>query len=218
MSKKKEKAHLRRLKSNKKYKDEQDYLINRLSQEDRLLFYNHQTFFHSKDEFIKNELWVDMKGWENIYSISCFGRIRNKITNKIKTPHLHHSGYFTTSLHNGTNTTYAIYSRLIAINFKQNDISLPEVNHINRIRIDNRLSNLEWSTSKENSKHRIDNSDYSSLIPIIQMDLNGVKIKEWDSISEAARSVSKPSGNIVSVLKGRLNYAYGFKWAYKIAK
>ncbi len=56
----------------------------------------------------------------------------------------------------------------------------------------------------------------SKAIKVLQYDLNNNFIKEWNSISEAARNFgAKNTGNICSVCKGKRKTAYGYKWKYK---
>ena len=51
--------------------------------------------------------------------------------------------------------------------------------------------------------------------PIIQLDLNGNIIKEWDCITEAANYYGISPSRIILVLKGKRNQTIGYKWKYK---
>lgn len=208
------KAQLRRKRSNIKYKEQQTQLIENLSAYKRQEFNAFLSNFLSREEKIDGEVWVDFKDWEELYLISSHGRIKSKITGRIKIPHLHHSGYYTTSLHKNGEATYLIYSRLIGQHFVENIYNLPEINHKNKIRIDNRLSNLEWSLPVDNARHKFKSLTYEYKRPIIQMDLNYSKIKTWGSIAEAADSLKASAGNIITGIK-RNKVRYGFMWAYE---
>lgn len=47
---------------------------------------------------------------------------------------------------------------------------------------------------------------------VIQLDKDGVFIKVWDCISDAAKYFNTSNGNIYSVLEGKTKTAKGFKW------
>lgn len=51
--------------------------------------------------------------------------------------------------------------------------------------------------------------------PIIQYDLEGNVVKEWDSIIEVQNTLGYPNSNISSVALGKQKTAYGYKWKYK---
>jgi len=116
----------------------------------------------------ENEIWEDLIGYESIYIISNLGRVKilpriniNKsgiIISKEKFVKLHKSkqGYVSLSLNkNGAKRTQYLH-RLLANTFIPNTENKPQVNHKNGIKNDNRLENLEWTTSKENIIHARD--------------------------------------------------------------
>lgn len=109
------------------------------------------------------EIWKVIKGFEN-YQISNFGNIKSidrfvKNNNKdlflkgvIRKQTLR-NGYYRVSLSvNGKITTKTVH-RLVAQEFIPNTKNKPCVNHINGIKTDNSLANLEWCTYSENIIH-----------------------------------------------------------------
>ena len=110
------------------------------------------------------EVWVDIKGYEGLYQISNLGRVRSldrKVKRKNNSTHIlkgkinkntkSKKGYLFTRLRDtdGNIKTMFIH-RLVAIAFIPNPDNLPEVDHINTIRDDNRVENLRWVSKKEN--------------------------------------------------------------------
>lgn len=98
------------------------------------------------------EKWQDIKDYPN-RQVSDMGRIRffkNGVYNIRKcTPN--ERGYVRMQLKNKGKTL--VVHRLVAEAFIPNPYNLPEVNHINGIRHDNRVDNLEWVTKSENQIH-----------------------------------------------------------------
>ena len=80
------------------------------------------------------------------YEISDCGKVRNSHTGRILKAHSHH-GYERVKIRD---RTFAV-ARLVALFFVSNPNCKPFVDHINRVRNDNRFVNLRWCTHSENA-------------------------------------------------------------------
>lgn len=110
------------------------------------------------------EVWEKIKGFEN-YEISNLGRLKVNLKfrkyrdyqSKILNPSKDKDGYFRTCLTKDGKRFMKTIHRLVAESFIENKLNKPCVNHINGIKLDNNVSNLEWVTVKENNIHAIKN-------------------------------------------------------------
>ena len=108
-------------------------------------------------KFLMIEIWKDIKGVEGKYEISSLGRVmsikRKGTRGGILNIHKSINGYLRVCLWIDDGVKTLSLSRLIAQAFIPNPENKPEVNHINGIKTDNRIENLEWCTRDENQKH-----------------------------------------------------------------
>lgn len=160
-----------------------------------------------------NEIWKDIKDFIGLYQVSNCGRVKRLIgyqckNERILKPRKHKCGYFAVILYkDGVTKSYSIH-RLVAQAFLPNPNNLPQVNHKNENKTDNRVENLEWCDQKYNCQ-------YSFAKTILQFDKQGNFIKEWSSMIEVEKQLGYGKGNISNCCLGKLKSAYGYIWKYK---
>jgi len=113
---------------------------------------------------VENDVWRDVSGFEDCYQISNNGKLKSKDRMKVNgfgkcsykgvilKPRLY-NGYYRFTLQRLNKRRQVFIHRLVAEAFITNPENKPEVNHINGIRHDNRVENLEWCTRSENQLH-----------------------------------------------------------------
>lgn len=164
--------------------------------------------------------WKAVKGYEGVYEVSSHGLIRriDREQRRLMKNSLNVDGYCEVKLtKDGISKSFRVH-RLVAEAFIENPDNLPEINHINECRTNNRVSNLEWCTHKYNVNYGSCRARQIAAIKkaVVQCSPDGTPIKEYAGIVDAARALGKPRGdaNIDLALKGRTKTAYGFVWKY----
>lgn len=186
------------------------------------------------------EIWKDISGYENKYQISNLGNVKSMEMKlrvkggvlrtkkeKILKPMLGKRGYLVVNLWEDYIKKTATIHRLLMEHFVENPENKRCVNHINGIKTDNRLDNLEWATHTENNRHswanglnrsgNIGKTGYNSIrgIPVAQYSLDGTLIAEFGSGMEAKRGTGVSDSDINSVCSGKRQSAGGFMWKRK---
>ena len=185
------------------------------------------------------EFWRDIKGYEGKYQISNLGRIKSlyfknkqvKVQReKILKPQFDGNYYFIMLSINNKRKIHFIH-RLIAMTFIPNKNNYACVNHINGIKTDNRIENLEWCSHSQNTKHAYkiglinvgkgkDNYNYNKpgnrRKKVIQYDENGNVIKVWEHAKDIEEELKINANKIRKCCRENKKMVGGFKWEYMI--
>src|SRR6185503_7916844 len=98
-------------------------------------------------------------------------------------------------------------------------IKLPgqiEIDHINRIRHDNRIENLRWATKAQQQENRDTKNNKGAPKQVEQFDLKGKFIKLWPSAKDASETLDILVKDIRLVCNDKKDQAGKFKWKYYI--
>ena len=135
------------------------------------------------------EVFKIICGYEGLYEVSNLGNVKSLKSNKILKGSFDKQFYKRVTFFD--KKCFKIH-RLVAIAFIYNLENKPQVNHINGIKSDNKVENLEWCTSLENMQHANNNN----LIPFMKGEKNGrAKLTDKDilQIRNSTNTVKKLS-------------------------
>ena len=155
------------------------------------------------------------EGIETDYSVSTEGEVRKDTTNYILSQSSQQDYKFVTLLINGQQKRMRVHS-MVAMTFIENPDNKPYVNHINGIRYDNNVENLEWVTQSENIQHAVRTGlmQNGRKKAVIQYNLNGDRMATFESASEAARQTGGSQSKITMCCKRQRETANDYQWRY----
>ena len=162
------------------------------------------------------EIWLPIKGYEDIYLISNFGRVKNKNTSKVLKERYTTTGCARVNLSkSGEMATHRVH-RLVGTHFIPNPDNLPEINHINEDKTDNRVENLEWCDRGYNVNFgsRIEKQKSKVSKPVRQLSKRGEIISSYPSIIQAGRENKLSNSCISACCRGLRHTCGGYVWQY----
>lgn len=188
------------------------------------------------------EIWKDIPGYEGLYEASNQGRIRKlayiqykkynngvfgaNINGKNIRAKKNNRGYWQVRLYKDGQTFNYLVHRLIAMTFIENVNIMPQVNHKDENKDNNRADNLEWCDNLYNRHYgtgierMAKNHDYKKIAqvnsrPVIQFDKNGKIIKKWPSVVSASRHYGCSDSSIRCCCYGKSQSTLGYIWKYE---
>lgn len=169
------------------------------------------------------EEWKELEGTRGLLEVSSEGRIRSRMRDgRILKQQIDKKGYCRVAVTILRERKYFKVHRAVASAFVPNPLALPQVNHIDGNKQNNRADNLEWVTNIQNSHHAMENGLWRNVFaasaktndarktPIISIDcLTGERMR-FESVSSAERFFG--SRHISDVLNGKREKAAGHRF------
>lgn len=173
-----------------------------------------------------NEIWKDISGYEGMYQVSNFGRVRSLsykggtktiILSLAYTP----DGYLRARLRKNNKTYYCLVHRLVWEAFNGPIPKGMQINHISERKDQNNLENLNLMTPKENTnwgtciQRRAENQkNKNKSKAVMQYDVDGNFIKEYPSLMAVQREHGYHNQHLSACCNGKVKTAYGYIWKY----
>lgn len=163
------------------------------------------------------ELWRPINGCGGLYDVSNFGRIRSWVAGgpkpgvrsevpRIRLQWTSREGYVCVTISNNKKRKSFLVHRLVAIAFLSFRDGR-EVNHKDGVKSNNKLSNLEWSTSHENMEHAskfglLPAGERHGMARLTEIQVREILLKKGSSPSKLAKEYGVSRGAVRGILDG----------------
>lgn len=161
------------------------------------------------------EKWVHVQGYEGLYEISSYGRVRSldhdtvhrgfKMYKKGRVLSVRRDGggYHQYRLYKNGTSSYPKAHRMVAIAFLPNPDNMPEINHKDGDKDNNCVCNLEWVTGQRNVEHACA-GHYTFINPV------GEVVVIYN-LNRFCRENNLSTPNMCKVISGIRNHHKGWK-------
>lgn len=169
------------------------------------------------------EEWKVIEGTYGLLEVSSEGRIKSNMRDgRILKQQSDKKGYCRVRVTVKREQKSFKVHRLVASAFVPNPKGLPQVNHIDGNKQNNRADNLEWVSNMQNARHALESGLWENVLsascrtnearktPIVSVDCKTGETKRFESVSAAERFYG--SRHISDVLKGKRSKAAGHRF------
>jgi len=177
------------------------------------------------------ENWRPVKGYEGYYEVSDLGRVKalartvsylskfgkpctKELSEHIMAPQRSSNGYLQVGLSKGKIVRICRIHRLVAEAFIDNSEGLPEVNHIDEDKTNNRVDNLEWCTRQYNNSYGTKRpiGERNGMAKLTSDDVK--EIRKRRARGEMLKTIAEDFGISVNHV---CNLAKGRKWSHEVS-
>lgn len=163
----------------------------------------------------EDEIWKDIKGYEGLYEVSNYGRIYSKYKSKIMKDKYDYANYKVIGLTKDNRQKVLKVHRLVAQAFLSNFEELNKkdyhVDHIDGIKDNNHISNLQMLTHYDNCLKRT-GSNAHQRIKVINIETNEELI--FISQNQASKVLNINQGSLSNCLRGKCKTYKGYTFEY----
>ena len=186
----------------------------------------------------ESEIWKDVAEYEGFYQVSNKGNVRSvarkdsrghRCGGRILKPKYDRYGYLHVALYKNGKSKAKTVHRLVAEVFLPNPENSPQVNHMDEVKDNNELSNLEWCTHKYNMNYgtQIERAAQARSKKVKAVNIKTGEVVTFKSTVEAERK-GYSNGNVSSACKGAYKASNGkliggdgrtykgFRWYYDV--
>lgn len=168
-------------------------------------------------EDLPDERWKDIEGFEGLYQVSDYGRVKSSYTNRILKCGIDKRGYTRVSLCRNKIIKYCRVNILVAKAFIPNIYNKPFVLHKEPVDINycnNKYTNLYWGDTTENNCDTVRQRRGNGYV-VLQYDLNGNFVNSYNSCREAGRLLGLVHEYIAACCRGVTKEYANYIWRYE---
>ena len=158
--------------------------------------------------YLKGERTRELRGYEGLYGVSNKGNVYNLRSGCLVEPQ---RGAYVTLSKQGRAVSYRI-GDLVAREWIENRLCLDCVRHKDGDVRNNRVENLEWSSTKEMVRR---GKGSERARKVLQLDAMGALVGKYNSLSDASVVCGVDKSSISKCCRGSAQSAGGYRWKFE---